>query len=173
VVAFPQVPFIEIGLECSNREYGDGAALIEEGIQFYKKSIIYIIMVALAITIAALTVSMVWLMVEILGNADFILIDKADILGFLGYFLLVVIGIELLDTLIVYTKHHVVKVEIVILVAITAVARELIVQNYETIQPLLLLGLGGILVAAALTYYLVRKARIESYKAGMKDESEN
>jgi len=146
--------------------------LIEEGILGFKKIIIYTLMVSLCVTISAVTISMLWLMGEFLVNSDFIIVDKADILGFLGFFLLIIIGIELLDTLIVYTKKHVVKVEIVILVAITAAARELIVQNYETVQPLLLAGIGGILVSAAVTYFLVRRVRIESHTAGVDEESD-
>ena len=151
---------------------GNRGTLFEEGIHGFKKIIIYTLMAALCVTIGALTISLLWLMGEFLVDVDFIIIDKTDILGFLGFFLLIVICIELLDTLIVYTKKHVVKVEIVILVAITAAARELIVQNYETVQPALLVAIGSILIAAALSYFMVRKVRIDSFKAGIRDEEE-
>ncbi|OPY34198.1 MAG: Phosphate-starvation-inducible E [Methanomassiliicoccales archaeon PtaU1.Bin124] len=142
----------------------------EGGVQYYKKFIIYILILALAVTIAALIISLIYMLAQFLTDPDYIIIDKEDILSLLGYFLLVVIAIELLDTLIVYTKKHVVKVEIVILVAITAVARELIVLDYTKSNDYILIGLAAIVVASALTYYLVRRARIETHKAGLDEE---
>ena len=143
----------------------------EEGVEYYKKCIIYILIAALAVTVAVMTYSLIYLLAQLLTDPDLIIVDKEDILSILGFFLLVVISIELLDTLIIYTKKHVVKVEIVILVAITAVARELIILDYTKISDYILIGLAAIIVASAATYYLVRKARIDSHKAGLEDEN--
>jgi uncharacterized membrane protein (DUF373 family) len=129
-------------------------------------------MLGLATVIAALTISMMWYMVQSIADPDLVIVDKQSTLQFLGYFLLIIICIELMDTLITYAKRQVVKVETVILVAITAAARELIVQDYEKVDPLLLIGIGAILVASAATYFMVRKARIDSHLAGLDHETD-
>jgi uncharacterized membrane protein (DUF373 family) len=72
-------------------------------------------------------------------------------------FLLVIINFELIDILYLYTKTQKIHVEVVILVGLTAVARELIVFNYEDNNGALIAGLGVLIAALSLSYYLIRK----------------
>jgi len=81
-----------------------------------------------------------------------------NLLSLFGTFLMVLIGVELLDTVKVYLKEHVMHVEVVILVAVMAVARKVIVMDFEKMSGLEIAGIGGLLVALAIGYYLVRKA---------------
>jgi uncharacterized membrane protein (DUF373 family) len=74
--------------------------------------------------------------------------------------LLAIIGLELLDTIYGLIKGSKVHVETVLLVAATAVARELIVYNYDKAQGEVLIGIGAVMVGIAIAYYLVRKAEV-------------
>jgi uncharacterized membrane protein (DUF373 family) len=80
------------------------------------------------------------------------------LLDLFGVFLLVLIGIELLDTIKVYFKENVVHVEVVVLVAIIAIARKIVILKAEELPGETLLGIAAMLVALALTYYLIRRA---------------
>ena len=51
-----------------------------------------------------------------------------------------------------------VKADMVLLVAVTAVSRELIVFDYENADGLVLMGLGLLIVGATIGFYLIRKA---------------
>ncbi|HAJ98999.1 MAG TPA: phosphate-starvation-inducible E-like protein [Bacteroidales bacterium] len=86
------------------------------------------------------------------------LVALPDLLSLFGTFLMVLIGIELLDTVKVYLKEHVMHVEVVILVAVMAVARKVIVMDFDKMSGLEIIGIGCLLVALAVGYYLVRKA---------------
>jgi len=68
---------------------------------------------------------------------------RASILNFIGEILLVVIILELVDTIMVYTKEHIIRVGSVILVAITAVSRELIIFDYHNGDYLMLFGISA------------------------------
>jgi uncharacterized membrane protein (DUF373 family) len=74
-----------------------------------------------------------------------------------GIFLLVLIGVELLDTIKVYFKRHVIHVEVVMLVAIIAIARKVIVMDFEKYSGLEILGISSIILALAGRYYLIKK----------------
>lgn len=84
-------------------------------------------------------------------------INLDTLMNVFGVFLLVLIGIELLDTIKVYFKKHVVHVEVVMLVAIIAVARKVIVMDFDKYTGLEVIGIASIIVALAGGYYLVKR----------------
>jgi uncharacterized membrane protein (DUF373 family) len=86
--------------------------------------------------------------------------EKEDLLNFFSFLLLAIIGLELLDTIYGLIKGSKVHVETVLLVAATAVARELIVYNYEKAQGEVLIGIGVVMGGIAIAYCLVRKAEV-------------
>lgn len=81
-----------------------------------------------------------------------------------GGFMLVLIGIELLQTMKIYLKENVVHAEVVILVAIIGLSRHVIDLKLDH-EPLYLVGFGSLIVGLALSYYLIKKSgknKIES-----------
>ena len=73
-------------------------------------------------------------------------------------FLLILIGIELMKTIMMYLDEHVIHVEVVLTVAIIAIARHAIDINYRDANPLNILATGVVVLALTLGYYLFKKA---------------
>lgn len=86
-----------------------------------------------------------------------LIINLAKLMNVFGVFLLVVIGIELLDTIKVYLRRHVIHVEVVMLVAIIALSRKIIVMDYVEYSGFELLGTASIIIALAGGYFLIKK----------------
>jgi uncharacterized membrane protein (DUF373 family) len=82
----------------------------------------------------------------------------------LGAFLLVLIGVELLDTIKAYFHENTIHVEIVVLLAIIAVARKVILLDPSGMSAnefgFELMGIGVVVVGLAAGYYLIKKAGI-------------
>ena len=76
----------------------------------------------------------------------------------LGTFLLVLIAVELLGTMKSYLTENVIHVEIVVLLAIIAIARKVILLDPTKTNGLELIGIGIIVLGLAASYYLLRKA---------------
>jgi uncharacterized membrane protein (DUF373 family) len=76
----------------------------------------------------------------------------------LGDLLNLLIAIEVLQNITSYLRRHVVQIELVLLTAITAVARKVIVlpPNAEN-KPMLVVGLGIAVVCLAGAFWLVRQ----------------
>jgi len=77
--------------------------------------------------------------------------------GFAGI-LLIVLGLELLETLRVYFTEHRVRLEIILVVAIIAVGRHVISLDYYHLNGMALAGLAALIIALTGGYYLVKKA---------------
>lgn len=95
--------------------------------------------------------------ISIIQSEVFIL-DLDVLMDLFGVFLLVLIGIELLDTIKVYFKKHEIHVEVVMLVAIIAIARKIILMDYSKYTGLEVIGIAATVIALAFGYYLIKKA---------------
>jgi len=77
--------------------------------------------------------------------------------GFAGV-LLVLLGLELMETVRTYLVEHRVRLEVIMIVAIIAVGRHIIQIDFEHTDGVVLLGISALVVALAVGYFLIRKA---------------
>jgi uncharacterized membrane protein (DUF373 family) len=81
--------------------------------------------------------------------------------------LLVFIALEVLQNVTAYLRDQVVQIELVLLTAMTAVARKVIVLPPGTeSKPQLMAGFGVIVIGLAAAYWLVKQAR-QDQQAGL------
>jgi uncharacterized membrane protein (DUF373 family) len=127
-------------------------------IRKFEKLMYIVLIILLGGVILFSIVELVWLLYEGLFQTTIYRLDNHELLNVFGFFLLVVIGIELLDTLKAYLRENVIHVEIVILVAVIAIARKVIILDPEFSDGVLMAGMGVIIVGLGVAYYLIKKA---------------
>lgn len=76
-----------------------------------------------------------------------------------GYFLLVLIGVELLETLKAYVKKDAFHVRVVLEVALIAMARKVIIEEPNAVSSLTLFGIAALIRAPGVAFYFERQAR--------------
>ncbi len=114
-------------------------------------------MMALAIFLAIIELAVV-LGAELMKPPRFLL-DITKLLDVFGFFLIVLIGIELLHSVKAYLVEDALHVEVILLVAMIAVARKVVLLDLKTTPSEMLYGIAALVVALASGYYLVRYAR--------------
>jgi len=75
-----------------------------------------------------------------------------------GGALVVLLGLELMETLKQYTAEHHVRVEVVFLVGLIAVGRHVIQVDYARAGAGELFGMAAVILALAIGYFLVRRS---------------
>jgi uncharacterized membrane protein (DUF373 family) len=90
------------------------------------------------------------------------LIPVQGLLEIFGYFLLVLIGVELLHTLKAYLMKDVIHLRVVLEVALIAMARKVIIEEPNTVPSLTLFGIAALIVALAIASYIERHAKTET-----------
>ena len=95
---------------------------------------------------------------QMLNPPRFILLDINEMLTIFGFFMMVLIGLELIETIKVYLVREMVHVEVILLVAIIAIARKVIVLDVKTLPPLTLVGIAAIVLALSVGYYVLKRA---------------
>lgn len=71
--------------------------------------------------------------------------------------LLVLLGLELLESLKIFFKEHKVRLELILIVAIIAVSRHIIQLDFEHVQGFELIGIGALVIALTAGYFLVKR----------------
>ena len=87
-----------------------------------------------------------------------ILLNINEMLEIFGFFLMILIGLELIETMKVYLVEESVHVEIIFLVAIIAVTRKVIILDIKSLEPLTMLELAALILALSFGYYALKKA---------------
>lgn len=81
------------------------------------------------------------------------------LLDIFGFFLSVLIALEILENITAYLKKHVVQVELVIVTSLTAVARKIIILDLKEISGISLIGLAIAILALSISYFIVKKVQ--------------
>jgi len=129
-----------------------------------EKIIIYSLIIMMVGILLLATVELGYYLIRTIIGSDYLLIDLNDLMDLFGVFMLVLIGIELLDTIKVYLNSNIVHVEVVVLVAIIALARKVIALKAENMSGDKIIGIGVLIVALGITYYLIKRAGLMACK---------
>jgi len=111
-------------------------------------------LIALVILLATVDLA-VDLFKDIFFSAPRFLVGVEELLGIFGQFLLVLLGFELLETVEAYLRDDAIHVEVVLIVALIALARKVIVVEAATAPGSTMLGMGALMLSIAASYWLV------------------
>jgi uncharacterized membrane protein (DUF373 family) len=89
-------------------------------------------------------------------------LDISEMLSAIGSLLMILVGLELLETLRAYQADHAIRVDMVLAVALTAMARKIIllIGKEPTVETML--GVGALIVSLGVTFFLVARSRSTS-----------
>lgn len=143
-----------------------------EYVEKFEKSVYAVIMLMLMIVLVAGMLDLIMLLWKFLAEESPLLIQAKEMISLLGAFLLVLIGVELLDTIKAYFKENTIHVEIVVLLAIIAVARKVLLLDPLGMSPFEygfeMICIGVIILGLSAGYYLIKKAGITIGPDGIK-----
>ncbi len=123
----------------------------------FVKWIIIALIVLMASVVLGATIELAWIIVEKIISPPIPLFAINDLLEIFGFFLLVLIGLELLYTLKAYLKDHIIHVEIVLEVALIAIARKIIVLDLEKYDGLSIMGIAALVASVAVAYFAIKR----------------
>ncbi len=125
----------------------------------FERVIVHSLLVMLMLAVLSSTVELGVLLVEqFMKPPRLFLLDMSELLPIFSFFLMVLIGVELIEVVKVYLSEDTLHVEVVFLVAMIAVARKVIVLDYKVASPGMLYGTAAIIVALWGGFYVLKKA---------------
>ena len=133
----------------------------EDRFLWYLKNIIHFSLKSLALLMIVVIVFGVvdvgWTIYQrFIAEPRFIL-TMGDVLATFGAFMVVLIAIEIFQNIVLYLRDDVIHVKIVLATALMAIARKVIILDYDELEPMYILATGVVLLATGVTYFFVHK----------------
>ena len=132
---------------------------MDRALRLFEKVVVLALIAMMALIILLATCELGWLIVKDILTPPIILPGITELLEVFGFFLLILIGIELLETIRAYLVEHVVHVEIVLEVALIAVARKVIILDVKEYSATTILAVAALILALSVAFFLERRAR--------------
>ena len=126
-------------------------------LKIFERYIVSALIIMMSLVILLATIELGWVIIKDLMRPPRFLLAITDLLEIFGFFMLVLIGIELLETIKAYLVEHVVHVEIVLEVALIAIARKVIILDIEKYEGLTIVGTAALILAVAAACYAVKR----------------
>ncbi len=115
----------------------------------------------MAIIVASATVEVAYVVATNIYKPPGFFIGVEDLFQIFGMFLMVLIGLELMTSIRDYLRDSRIHAELMLLVAMTAVTRKVVILDAGEIDPMMMFGIGFMIIALAVGYYLVRRSSVE------------
>lgn len=80
-----------------------------------------------------------------------------ELIKIFGFFLNILIGLELFETVKLYLKENVFHGEIILLVGLIAISRKVIILDYTKEDPMTIIAIALLIGTISLGYYLLKK----------------
>jgi uncharacterized membrane protein (DUF373 family) len=125
----------------------------------FEKAVTATLVVLMAIVVLLATIELGWIIIKDIITPPVFLLEINELLDIFGLFLLVLIGVELLETIKAYLKENVVHFEVVLTVAMIAIARKVITLDVKELPSMSLVGIAAIIVALAAAKYYYSKIK--------------
>ena len=128
-------------------------------VKLFERYIIIALLVMMMLVVLLGTVELAIVIIEqILERPRFLLLNIEELLNIFSRFLLILIGLELIEATKVYLNEETVHVETIFLVALIAITRKVIILDLQKYSPPMLLGIASIIFSLSLGYFFLKKA---------------
>lgn len=134
----------------------------EKIIQKFEKITIYILLTLMALVIIGAIIWFAFFLIK-----DFIVVTHGNLMMDLsnhmmqifGFMFSIIIGLEIFDTIKVYLEKHVFHAEMIILVAIIAVSRKIIILDMSHLSPIKIIAIALLIASLTGSYFIIKKSK--------------
>jgi uncharacterized membrane protein (DUF373 family) len=131
----------------------------------FERITIQALMLMMAVVVGLATIDLAWILIKDIVQPPILILSVEELLELFGLFMLVVIGIELLETIMkTYLTQGQPHYEVVLSVAIIAIARKVIILDLKDMDSLTLIGIASIVVALTVGYFLMKTCQTRDGK---------
>jgi uncharacterized membrane protein (DUF373 family) len=129
-----------------------------EIIKKFEKMVILALVAMMALVLFLSTLEVAWIIIKDIITPPVLLLEIDELLEIFGLFMLVLIGIELLETIVkTHQLQSTDRVKIVMAVAIIAITRKVIILDVKELSGVAVLGIAAIILALSIGYYLIKR----------------
>jgi len=123
-----------------------------------ERAIAIALLVLMAIVVISGVFEVAWVVFHDLFQPPGFFLGVEDLFDIFGLFLMVLIGLELMTSIKMYLDDNTIHAELMFLVALTAVARKVVILDAKTIDAMTVFAIAALVVALSGGYYFIKKS---------------
>lgn len=120
----------------------------------FERFVVAALILMMAAVVLLAVVELAWILVKDVISPPVLILEVDELLELFGLFLLVLIGIELLETIKHYYTDGRIRLTVIFTVALIALSRKIIIFEPEKYDPLTLVGIGAIILALVAGFWV-------------------
>lgn len=128
-------------------------------VKTFERIVVLVMLGMMMLVVALSTVELAWIVIKDIVEPPILLLEIDELLEIFGIFLLVLIGVELLEIIKVYQKDQAVHLGIVLEVALIAIARKVIILDLSKYDGVSVLAVAALIVALSVAWALEKLVR--------------
>ena len=123
----------------------------------FERIVIATLILMLALVILLSVVELGWVLITDIITPPIFILEIRELLELFGLFLLVLIGIELLETMKKYYTEGKVDLDVIVSVSLIALGRKIITLDPKAYEALSLVGMAAIILALFIGYWIIKR----------------
>jgi len=133
--------------------------MVTELLNKFEHAIVVALIFMMIVVVLISTIELAYIIAMDIISPPIFWLEIDDLLDIFGFFLLILIGVELLETIKAYLAHKVVHSEIVLEVALIAIARKVIILDVKDYSGLVIVGIASLVISIAVAYHFLKQPR--------------
>ena len=143
---------------------------MEKILERFERLVVLTLMGFMMIAVFLATIEVGVILWQQMLKPPFLLLNVEEMMEVFGFILMVIIGLELLETIKAYLEKHEIHVEVVLLVALVAVARKVIILDYKETTPEMMFAVAALVISMSAGFFIVRHSIFQSRKRAKSEE---
>ena len=132
---------------------------MKKQVKQFERYIITALLIMMGLVVFLGTIELIVILFQkIINPPIFPFLNINELLDLFGFFLIILIGIELMEATKVYLQEEVIHVEVIFLVAIIAMTRKAIILDIKETDPLAIFALATIIFSLSVGYFYLKKS---------------
>ena len=131
-------------------------------IRKFEHAVILALIFMMIVVVLISTVELAYIIVQDIISPPLFWLEIDQLLEIFGFFLLILIGVELLETIKAYLAEKVVHSEIVLEVALIAITRKVIILDVKEYSGVSVIGIAALIISIAIAYYILKRTLKEA-----------
>ena len=123
----------------------------------FEHGVVVSLIAMMIIVVLISTIELAYIIAKDIISPPMFLLEIDELLDIFGFFLLILIGVELLETIKAYLAEKVVHSEVVLEVALIAITRKVIILDVKDYSGLSIIGIAALIVAISVAYYFLKR----------------
>ena len=123
----------------------------------FEHTIILSLIFMMIVVVLISTIELAYIIIQDIISPPIFWLEINELLDIFGFFLLILIGVELLETIKAYLSEKGVHSEIVLEVALIAITRKVIILDVKEYSGVSIIGIAALIVAIAVAYFFLKR----------------